>query len=67
MGIIYPPPVGLGLTDLPNIGGASAVVPLDPLDPPVPASLIEFRSVNHLALLMASQTLYFTNLTRRPT
>ena len=29
-----PSPVGIGLTDLPNIGGAMA-----PLAPPVPASL----------------------------
>ena len=31
VGIICPPPVGIGLTDLPNIGG--------PVAPPVPASL----------------------------
>ena len=35
MGIIGPPPVGIGLTELPNIGGTVA-----PLDPPVPASLL---------------------------
>ena len=28
MGIICPPPVGIGLTDVPNIGGAS--VPPEP-------------------------------------
>ena len=32
--IICPPPVGIGLTDLPNIGGASG-----PPAPPVPAPL----------------------------
>ena len=32
-----PPMVGIGLTDLPNIGGGG---PLAPLAPPVPASLI---------------------------
>ena len=31
-----PSPVGIGLTDLPNIGGARA-----PLAPPVPASLLQ--------------------------
>ena len=34
VGIICPPPVWIGLTDLPNIGG-----PVAPLAPPVPASL----------------------------
>ena len=34
VGIICPPPVWIGLTDLPNIGG-----PLAPLAPPVPAPL----------------------------
>ena len=36
MGIICPPPVGIRLTDLLNIGGGGAVTPLAP---PVPASL----------------------------
>ena len=31
VGIICPPPVGIGLTDLPNIGGP--VAPLAPSDP----------------------------------
>ena len=35
VGIICPPPVGIGLTDLPNIGGASG-----PPAPPVPAQLV---------------------------
>ena len=34
VGIICPPRVRIGLTDVPNIGGASG-----PLAPPVPASL----------------------------
>ena len=34
VGIICPPPVGIGLTDLPNIGG-----PVAPPAPPVPAPL----------------------------
>ena len=35
VGIICPPPVGIGLTDLPNIGGVSG--------PPVPASLSKIK------------------------
>jgi hypothetical protein len=35
VGIICPPPVGIGLTDLPNIGGVSG-----PPGPPVPAPLV---------------------------
>ena len=34
VGIICPPPVGIGLTDLPNIGE-----PVAPPDPPVPAPM----------------------------
>ena len=34
VGIICPPPVGIGLTDLPNIGG-----PVAPPAPKVPAAL----------------------------
>ena len=44
VGIICPPPVGIGLTDLPNIGGASG-----PPAPPVPAPL--YRRVNRHHLL----------------
>jgi len=36
VGIICPPSVRIGLTDLPNIGGGGAVAPLAP---PVPAPL----------------------------
>ena len=35
-----PSPVGIGLTDLPNIGGGP-VAPLAPLASPVPASLLK--------------------------
>ena len=48
MGIIYPPPVGIGLTDLVNIGGPSGPPALPPL---VPASLVLHRicfDINHL-------------------
>ena len=39
--IICPPPVGIGLTDLPNIGEASG-----PLGPLVPASLLCYTWVH---------------------
>ena len=41
VGIICPPPVGIGLTDLPNIGGGG---PVAPKAPPVPAPLLDFCS-----------------------
>ena len=40
VGIICQPPVGIGLTDLPNIGGGG---PVAPPGPPVPASLCHIK------------------------
>ena len=49
MEIKCPPPVGIGLTDLPNIGGASCSGSLAS-PPPVPTSLqifvLEYRKTN---------------------
>ena len=42
VGIICPPPVGIGLTDLPNIGGASG-----PPAPPVPAALLFMYEIHN--------------------
>ena len=39
VGIICPPPVGIGLTDLPNIGGASG--------PPSSGTTEAFSEVDH--------------------
>ena len=50
MGIICPPPVGIGLTDLPNIGGGAVV----PLAPPVPASLYKIPLLSRYKLLKRS-------------
>ena len=43
LGIICPPPVGIGLTDLPNIGGASG--------PPVPPSSGTTEEYNKVSIL----------------
>jgi len=47
VGIICPPPVGIGLTDRPNIGGGAVV----PLDPPVPASLNKVCVLNLVVVI----------------